>query len=45
MVTFYFKMLLFIRRGEEVEVNDFVGLLALVKFYDSEEGKKIRNDS
>jgi hypothetical protein len=33
------------KNGEEVEVNDFVGLLALVKFYDSEEGKKIRNEN
>ena len=33
------------KNGEEVEVNDFVGLLGLVKFYDSEEGKKVRNEN
>ena len=34
-----------VKNGDEVEVTDFVGLLGLVKFYDSEEGKKIRNEN
>ena len=34
-----------IKNGEEIEINDFCMLLKLVKFYDSDEGRKIRNEN
>jgi hypothetical protein len=34
-----------IKNGEEIEINDFCMLLKLAKFYDSEEGRKIRNEN
>lgn len=31
------------KNGEDIEINDFVELVQLVKFYDSDDGKKLRN--
>ena len=31
------------KNGEDIEVNDFAELVQLVKFYDSDDGKKLRN--